>query len=251
MPTSSRHRSLQFLRTLCNSLTPHPPWQTDGRDLGAPARLAPRPRHAPSAAPDAPASPPADDAGGPCENLPVALRQASRASGARPLLLCADRASFVRSILPMVKAQVSSQIKVRDLSRCTVTASPAQFSSWNEARSELMIEAKKPLKVGVCPRFQAFCNFARNLTHPTFLLHDRPSSPASSPSPPTRRSARASAPNSRRASACWSTRYCAAHLHFASRPLSCRPSRSFPRQVDHTPRELAMSLSVAYNFLSK
>ena len=27
-----------------------------------------------------------------------------------------------------------------------MTASPAQFSSWNEARSELMIEAKKPLK---------------------------------------------------------------------------------------------------------
>ena len=35
------------------------------------------------------------------------------------------------------QAQVSSQIKVRDLSRATVTASPAQFSSWNEARSEL------------------------------------------------------------------------------------------------------------------
>ncbi len=102
-----------------------------------PPRAAPPCYAAPPAAPDAPASPPADDAGGPCENLPVALRQASRASGARPLLLCADRASFVRSILPMVKAQVSSQIKVRDLSRCTVTASPAQFSSWNEARSEL------------------------------------------------------------------------------------------------------------------
>ena len=26
---------------------------------------------------------------------------------------------------------------------------------------------------------------------------------------------------------------------------------SFPRQLDHTPRELALSLSVAYNFLSK
>ena len=35
---------------------------------------------------------------------------------------------------------------MRDLSRATVTAAPAQFSSWNEARSELMIEKKKPLK---------------------------------------------------------------------------------------------------------
>ena len=32
------------------------------------------------------------------------------------------------------------------MSRATVTASPAQFSSWNEARAELMVEAKKPLK---------------------------------------------------------------------------------------------------------
>lgn len=41
------------------------------------------------------------------------------------------------------QTQVAAQIKVRDLSRCTVTASPAGYSSWNEARSELMIEQKK------------------------------------------------------------------------------------------------------------
>ena len=37
----------------------------------------------------------------------------------------------------VVKTQVASQIKVRDLSRATVTAAPAQFSSWNEARCVL------------------------------------------------------------------------------------------------------------------
>merc|ERR1712224_182616 len=34
--------------------------------------------------------------------------------------------SLYDSILPMVKTQVASQIKVRDLSRATVTAAPAQ-----------------------------------------------------------------------------------------------------------------------------
>ena len=41
MPTSFRQSSLRFPRILRNSLTPHSPWQTDGRDLGALARLAP------------------------------------------------------------------------------------------------------------------------------------------------------------------------------------------------------------------
>merc|ERR1712159_658735 len=87
--------------------------------------------------------------------------------------------SLYDSILPMVKTQVAAQIKVRDLSRCTVTASPAQFASWNEARSELMIEAKKPLKA--------------KLAGELALEHD----------------------------------------------------------IDHTPRELSMALTVKYNFLSK
>ena len=38
---------------------------------------------------------------------------------------------------------------------------------------------------------------------------------------------------------------------FCVMPALMPPPRSFPRQLDHTPRELALSLSVAYNFLSK
>ena len=38
---------------------------------------------------------------------------------------------------------------------------------------------------------------------------------------------------------------------FCVMPALMPPLRSFPRQLDHTPRELALSLSVAYNFLSK
>ncbi len=50
------------------------------------------------------------------------------------------------SILPLVKTQVESQIKVRDLSRASVTLAPAEYTSWSEARSELMVEGKRPLK---------------------------------------------------------------------------------------------------------
>ena len=51
--------------------------------------------------------------------------------------------SLYESILPLVKTQVESQIKVRDFSKCQVTMAPAEFSSWSDARSELMMEAKK------------------------------------------------------------------------------------------------------------
>ena len=44
-----------------------------------------------------------------------------------------------------------SQIKVRDFSRAQVTLQPAEYASWSEARSELMVEAKKPHKL----QFQA------------------------------------------------------------------------------------------------
>jgi len=50
------------------------------------------------------------------------------------------------SILPLVKTQVESQIKVRDFSRAEVSITPAEFGSWDEARSELLKEAKRPLK---------------------------------------------------------------------------------------------------------
>ena len=46
----------------------------------------------------------------------------------------------------MVKQQVESQIKVRDFSRTSVTLEPAEYSSWSEARNELMAEAKNSLR---------------------------------------------------------------------------------------------------------
>ena len=50
------------------------------------------------------------------------------------------------SILPLVRTQVESQIKVRDLSRASVSIQPSEYASWSEARSDLMVEAKRPLK---------------------------------------------------------------------------------------------------------
>jgi hypothetical protein len=50
------------------------------------------------------------------------------------------------NILPLVKTQVESQIKVRDLSRAQVSIQPAEFATWSDARAELMTEAKRPLK---------------------------------------------------------------------------------------------------------
>ena len=49
-------------------------------------------------------------------------------------------------MLPAVRAQVDSQIKVRDLSKYQVAVQPAEFASWSDARAELMVEAKRPLK---------------------------------------------------------------------------------------------------------
>ena len=52
-------------------------------------------------------------------------------------MTCAD------SLIPVL---YSLQIKVRDLSRCSVSVSPAEFGTWSQARSELLLEAKRPLK---------------------------------------------------------------------------------------------------------
>lgn len=46
----------------------------------------------------------------------------------------------------MVKTQVEAQIKVRDLSKMAVSIQPAEYASWQDARTELIIDAKKPLK---------------------------------------------------------------------------------------------------------
>lgn len=50
------------------------------------------------------------------------------------------------SILPLVKTQVESQIKVRDLSHAQVTIQPAEFGSWADARTALLTEAKMPAR---------------------------------------------------------------------------------------------------------
>ena len=50
--------------------------------------------------------------------------------------------SLYESILPLVRTQVESQIKVRDFSRAQVSIQPAEFGNWSEARAELMVEAK-------------------------------------------------------------------------------------------------------------
>ena len=44
---------------------------------------------------------------------------------------------------------LAPQIKVRDLSNMSVTASPADYASWEAVRNELMAEAKKGLKARV------------------------------------------------------------------------------------------------------
>merc|ERR1712166_779824 len=53
------------------------------------------------------------------------------------------------TILPMVKQQVESQIKVRDLSHTSVSIAPADYSSWHDVRTELMSEAKTGFKARV------------------------------------------------------------------------------------------------------
>jgi len=46
----------------------------------------------------------------------------------------------------MVRQQVESQIKVRDFSSAKVSIAPAEYTSWSNARTELMAEAKASLK---------------------------------------------------------------------------------------------------------
>lgn len=54
--------------------------------------------------------------------------------------------ALYESVLPLVKSQVESQIKVRDFTKATVTVQPAEYASWADARNEMIVEAKRPLK---------------------------------------------------------------------------------------------------------
>lgn len=64
----------------------------------------------------------------------------------RPEGLVKISTSLYEAIMPMVKQQVDSQIKVRDFSAARVSIAPAEHASWSEARTELMAERKQQLK---------------------------------------------------------------------------------------------------------
>ena len=95
----------------------------------------------------------------PPEGMPHAFRALS--------LRSQISSSLYETILPMVKQQVETcalrleryacacahrtpcarrQIKVRDMSRTQVAIAPAEYSSWSDARADLMSEAKAGLK---------------------------------------------------------------------------------------------------------
>ena len=51
--------------------------------------------------------------------------------------------SLYESILPSVRSQVESQLRVRDFSNASVTFSPADYSTWEEAKNALVMSAKR------------------------------------------------------------------------------------------------------------
>ena len=92
------------------------------------------------------------------------------------------------------------QIKVRDLSRAQVSIQPAEYASWSEARNELMVEAKRPLKAQLTAEVAAAAD----------------------------------------------------EMEASSiRAAFEKRERNLEHEIDHKPLEVHMSLSVAYNFLSK
>ena len=129
-------------------------------------------------------------------------------------------------MLPAVRAQVDSQIKVRDLSKYQVAVQPAEFSSWSDARAELMVEAKRPLKAQLQGELAA-------------------STSESDSSAITANAAdqeRAIENEVRRADACRSC--CQAPPAPPTQCVCCVP------QLDHKMLTLSMELTASYNFLS-
>ena len=51
-----------------------------------------------------------------------------------------------KTILPMVKTQVESQIKVRDFTSAKLSIEPADAASWSDVRTQLITEAKDRLR---------------------------------------------------------------------------------------------------------
>lgn len=73
----------------------------------------------------------------------------------RPEGLVKISSSLFEHILPLVKGQVETQIKVRDMSNAQVSVKPADYSSWSEARNELIVDAKRPLKAALAAELSA------------------------------------------------------------------------------------------------
>ena len=157
----------------------------------------------------------------------------------------------------MVKAQVSSQIKVRDLSRCTVTASPAQYAAFSNlavcacSHPDILLQVLvlERGQVGVDDRGEEAAE-GRRLPSISGILQFCTQSHA--PHFPSARQAQlagelaVAADEAEKtsiraefdaASGSWSTRCCAAFA-FCVIPALMPPLRSFPRQLDHTPRGL-------------
>lgn len=102
-----------------------------------------------------------------------------------------------------------SQIKVRDFSRAQVTLQPAEYASWSEARSELMVEAKKPHKcvpLRTTHATSTMCVRNALMRVPRCLFRPGCSSRRSSPRLRTRRRRRRSRPSGRAARRALSTR---------------------------------------------
>tara|TARA_B110000902_G_scaffold234445_1_gene279037 strand:+ start:63 stop:515 length:453 start_codon:yes stop_codon:yes gene_type:complete len=144
--------------------------------------------------------------------------------------------SLYESILPLVKTQVESQIKVRDFSRTQVSIQPAEYASWSDMRSELMVEQKRPLKaqlqaeLGAAPSEEAQDEIRSAFAAREKALEHELGTPARphSPSPDC-----APFPRSR-----WLTL-----AHVGSRWLAAL--------ADHKPMDMHMEIAVSYNFLSK
>ncbi len=102
--------------------------------------------------------------------------------------------------MPIVKTQVDSQIRVRDLSTSAVSIKPADYSSWSDLRAELVAEKKRPLRAQQAAELAAAADDdAKEKINKTFAAE----------------------------------------------------MAVIEAEVDHTPYNLSMELSVSYNFLSE
>ena len=73
-----------------------------------------------------------------------------------------------------MRAEVESQIKVRDFSRASVSIQPAEHASWSECRNDMMVEAKRPLKAAMTSELAAAASDAESTKiREAFALKER------------------------------------------------------------------------------